>query len=338
MFNNLGQLADLMRNAGRLRETVEKATESLGQVQVEGAAGGGVVTARVNGRMEVVSVRIDPKLVADGDIELLEDLIASAVNQGLTRAPRGRGEVDRVDGRQDLPLPGGLAGFLEPGVRPRAGELTTMAGVGDTTSGAGGASDRGPRPPAGRRQLESAEPPGPPPPEMPARGGPRPGRRHPGGQGGGHPPLPRLLLPPDRVREPRSCSVCRDPRRDASLICVVEQPRDLMALEKSGGLRLASITSCWADWPRSRQRRPRSSLPSMPSSTAGCGRAASARSSWPPTRTLRGTGTAMFVARRLAESGVPVTRLARGLCLGRRTSKFANKEMLSDAIQGRWRF
>ena len=86
MFNNLGNLADLMRNAGKLRESVEKATESLGQIQVEGTSGGGVVTAKVNGRLELVSVRIDPKLLSDGDAELLEDLVTAAVNQGLTKA------------------------------------------------------------------------------------------------------------------------------------------------------------------------------------------------------------------------------------------------------------
>ena len=80
MFNQLGMLADLMRNAGKLRETFEKAFESLGQLEVEGAAGGGSVTAKVNGRLEVVSVRIDPKLLADSDHELLEDLVSAAVN------------------------------------------------------------------------------------------------------------------------------------------------------------------------------------------------------------------------------------------------------------------
>ena len=65
MFNKLGMLADLMGNAGKLRESFDKAFESLGQVEVEGSAGGGTVTAKVNGRLEVVSVRIDPKLLAD---------------------------------------------------------------------------------------------------------------------------------------------------------------------------------------------------------------------------------------------------------------------------------
>lgn len=86
MFNNLGNLADMMRNAGKIRESVEKATESLGQVQVEGTAGGGAVTAKANGRLEVIAVRIDPKLLADGDAELLEDLVTAAVNQALTKA------------------------------------------------------------------------------------------------------------------------------------------------------------------------------------------------------------------------------------------------------------
>ena len=79
-------LADLMRNAGKLRETFDKAFESLGQVEVEGSAGGGGVTAKVNGRLELVSVRIDPALLADPDAELLEDLITAAVNAGLLKA------------------------------------------------------------------------------------------------------------------------------------------------------------------------------------------------------------------------------------------------------------
>jgi nucleoid-associated protein EbfC len=113
VFNNLGNLADLMRNAGKLRESVEKATEALGQVQVEGTAGGGGVVAKVNGKLEVLSVRIEPKLLADGDVELLEDMVAAAVNQGLSKAREAaaRSLATMAGG---LPIPG-LAGFLGPG-------------------------------------------------------------------------------------------------------------------------------------------------------------------------------------------------------------------------------
>jgi DNA-binding YbaB/EbfC family protein len=111
MFNNLGNLADLMRNAGRIRETMEKATESLGQVQVEGSSGGGVVTVKVNGRLEVLSVRIDPKLLADGDAELLEDLVTAAVNQGLTKAREASAQA--ITGLAGGAMPG-LASFFGP--------------------------------------------------------------------------------------------------------------------------------------------------------------------------------------------------------------------------------
>jgi DNA-binding YbaB/EbfC family protein len=86
VFNKLGMLTELMRNAGKLRESAEKAFEALGQLEVEGDSGGGAVSVKVNGRLEVVAVRIDPKLLADGDAELLEDLVAAAVNASLAKA------------------------------------------------------------------------------------------------------------------------------------------------------------------------------------------------------------------------------------------------------------
>ena len=113
MFNNLGNLADLMRNAGKIRENVEKATEALGQVQVEGTSGGGVVSAKVNGKMELLSVRIDPKLLADGDAELLEDLVTAAVNQALTKARESAARsISSLAG--GLPIPG-LSGLFGSG-------------------------------------------------------------------------------------------------------------------------------------------------------------------------------------------------------------------------------
>src|SRR4051812_15273968 len=119
VFNNLGNLADLMRNAGKIRETMEKATESLGQLQVEGTAGGGVVTAKANGRLELVSVRIDPKLLADGDAELLEDLVTAAVNQALTKAREAAARsISSLAG--GLPIPG-FPGFSGPPSGPGGG-------------------------------------------------------------------------------------------------------------------------------------------------------------------------------------------------------------------------
>jgi nucleoid-associated protein EbfC len=114
MFNNLGNLADLMRNAGKIQESIKQATESLGQIHVEADSGGGAVLAKANGRLEILSIRIDPKLLADGDAELLEDLVASAVNQALVKAREAAAKsFSSVAG--GLPLPSGLAGLFGPG-------------------------------------------------------------------------------------------------------------------------------------------------------------------------------------------------------------------------------
>jgi DNA-binding YbaB/EbfC family protein len=116
VFSQLGNLAELMRNAGKLRESVAKATEALGQLQVEGTSGGGAVTTKVNGRLEVVSIRIDPKLLADGDTELLEDLVTAAVNAGLAKA-RDTAAQSLASLAGGLPIPPGfpMGGGGDPG-------------------------------------------------------------------------------------------------------------------------------------------------------------------------------------------------------------------------------
>jgi len=130
------------------------------------------------------------------------------------------------------------------------------------------------------------------------------------------------------------CSICRDPRRDASLICVVEQSRDLLALEKSGTfggvyhVLLGRLAPAQGVGPEqltvdALERRVR---------------AGGVREIIMATNpTLEGDGTALLVANRLGESGVSITRLARGLASGS-VLEFANKEMLADAINGRQRF
>lgn len=112
MFGNLGNLADLMRNAGKIREQMEQAAEQLGQLQFEGSAGGGEVKAVVNGRMELISVRIDPKFASEGDVELLEDLVVGAVNQAMARA---RDEAAKaMTGGMGMSIPG-LDSLFPPG-------------------------------------------------------------------------------------------------------------------------------------------------------------------------------------------------------------------------------
>lgn len=130
------------------------------------------------------------------------------------------------------------------------------------------------------------------------------------------------------------CAICRDPRRDVSAVCVVEQVRDLMALEKAGTYggvyhvllgRLAPLQGSGPD---------QLTVDALVERV----RAGTIREVILATNpTLEGDGTALFVAQRLADSGVTVTRLARGLASGG-ALEFANKEMLVDAMNGRQKF
>jgi len=86
MFKEFGQLAGLMKNAGKIREEMQKLQQRLGQMISEGDAGGGMVKVTVNGNLEVVSCRISDECMKLNDREMLEDLIRAAVNQALQRS------------------------------------------------------------------------------------------------------------------------------------------------------------------------------------------------------------------------------------------------------------
>src|SRR3954454_23013318 len=130
------------------------------------------------------------------------------------------------------------------------------------------------------------------------------------------------------------CAVCRDPRRDAGLVCVVEQPRDLMAMERSGAYQGVYHVLLGRLAPLQGMGPEQLTLDALESRV----RSGTVRELILATNpNLEGDGTALLVASRLAELGVPMTRLARGLASGS-SLEFANKEMLSDAILGRQRF
>ncbi|NCT68099.1 MAG: YbaB/EbfC family nucleoid-associated protein [Rhodanobacteraceae bacterium] len=79
-----GPLAGLMQQAQRMQEQMKRAQEELGQTEVTGQAGGGLVSVRMSGRHEVRAVTIDRKLFAD-DPEMAEDLVAAAFNDAVNK-------------------------------------------------------------------------------------------------------------------------------------------------------------------------------------------------------------------------------------------------------------
>ena len=78
-----GNIANLLQQAQKMQQDMQKAQESLAELEVIGKAGGGMVEVRMNGKHAVLGVKIDPA-VAD-DVEMLEDLITAAANDAVNR-------------------------------------------------------------------------------------------------------------------------------------------------------------------------------------------------------------------------------------------------------------
>jgi DNA-binding YbaB/EbfC family protein len=108
-LKNLGNLGELMTKARQMQDQMKQMQEELGKKQVTADAGGGMVQATVNGRMELVKLHIDKEKVDVNDTELLEDLIVAAVHGAQARAAdMMKTEMQKMTG--DLGLPPGLLG------------------------------------------------------------------------------------------------------------------------------------------------------------------------------------------------------------------------------------
>jgi hypothetical protein len=106
-FKNMGGMGDLMRKAGEMRQKMQEVQENLARRQVTADAGGGMVQATVNGKLELVKIRIDKSKVDVNDTEMLEDLIVAAVTGAQQRAADVmKQEMEKTAG--DMGLPPGL--------------------------------------------------------------------------------------------------------------------------------------------------------------------------------------------------------------------------------------
>ena len=130
------------------------------------------------------------------------------------------------------------------------------------------------------------------------------------------------------------CEICRDARRDQSIVCVVEQPRDLIALEATGAFnglyhvllgRLSPLDGVTPDQLTIAALIKRITSGAIKELVMGTN------------PTVEGDGTALYIMSRLEDTPVQITRLARGIVTGS-VLEFANKEMLSDALSGRQSF
>jgi recombination protein RecR len=136
------------------------------------------------------------------------------------------------------------------------------------------------------------------------------------------------------LAEQEQCAICLDPGRDRSLLCVVEQPRDLMALEQAGNYRGLYHVLLGRLAPLEGIGPEQLTIAALVE-RAGSGGIREVVMATNPT--LEGDGTALYISNLLAGFPLEVTRLARGITTGS-VLEFANKEILADAMSGRQKF
>jgi len=88
-----------------MQDRMMKLQEEMGDKTVEAQSGGGMVSCVVNGRQEVLSLKISPEVLEEKDNELLEDLIVAAVNEGLNRSREMvQEEMSKITGGMQMPF------------------------------------------------------------------------------------------------------------------------------------------------------------------------------------------------------------------------------------------
>ncbi|MGS0763077.1 YbaB/EbfC family nucleoid-associated protein [Syntrophomonas curvata] len=81
-----GSMNKMIKQAKQVQEQIVKMQEELQQREIETSAGGGAITVRVNGKQELLAIKIKPEVVDPEDIEMLEDLVMAAVNEGIRQS------------------------------------------------------------------------------------------------------------------------------------------------------------------------------------------------------------------------------------------------------------
>ena len=99
-----GGLGNMMKQVQQMQEKMAQMQAEMEQMEVEGTAGGGMVKVIANGKMEVISISIDPEVVDKDDIEMLQDLIVAAVNQSRQKAQEIQQEqMSSITGGLNIP-------------------------------------------------------------------------------------------------------------------------------------------------------------------------------------------------------------------------------------------
>jgi DNA-binding YbaB/EbfC family protein len=97
-------MKDLMKQAQKMQQDLAKAQEELANKIVEGSAGGGMVKVEMNGKNQIISLKIDKEVVDPEDVEMLEDLIIAAINEAQEKITQtSQDELSKLTGGINIP-------------------------------------------------------------------------------------------------------------------------------------------------------------------------------------------------------------------------------------------
>lgn len=103
-FPGMGNMNNLMKQAQMLQKQMAEMQEEISNTVFEGNANGDLVVAQVNGKKELLSLKIKPEIVDPDDVEMLEDLVLSAVNEALKKAEEASSnQMGKLTGGLNIP-------------------------------------------------------------------------------------------------------------------------------------------------------------------------------------------------------------------------------------------
>lgn len=99
-----GSMNNMMKQVQKMQKQMEEMQRELEEREVEASSGGGAVTVKVTGKKDLVEVKIDPEVVDQDDVEMLEDMIIAAINEAFRKAEEMmEGEMKKVTGGVNIP-------------------------------------------------------------------------------------------------------------------------------------------------------------------------------------------------------------------------------------------
>ena len=293
-------MQQLMKQAQKMQEEMQKNKEELEASEVTGNAGGGMVSVKINGRREVLEVKINPEAVSPDDVEMLEDLVMAAVNDANS-------QVDELAERLGPKIPGGMGfqlgmkNFVEP-IERLINEFSHLPGVGSKTAGRYAYAVINMTEQAARdfaKAITDAK------------------------------SKVKYCSVCGNFTDAETCSVCLTRKHD--IICVVSEPRDVLALEKVRDFTgtyhvlhgvLSPLDGKGPDDIRIKELLTRVAGGAVSEIILATG------------TNVEGEATAMYLLKLLKPLGVKVSRIAQGVSLGTEL-EYADEVTLTRALADR---